>query len=147
MRKHVRIFVAGALAVIPFAVTAYLAYWAGALMIRLGGAILPPPLKQWLSPAIGVVILLVGVYLVGLLMHWWAFRWLLALLERVMVRLPIARTIYESVRDLLKLFGGDARQMGQVVRYRLPGTNADLLGIQTNTSPRGAPGGGKVKTR
>ena len=60
-----------------------------------------------------------------------------ALLERIVERLPGAKTIYESVRDLLKLFGGDARHMGRVVLYTPPGVEMSMLAILTNDRPRG----------
>ena len=68
----------------------------------------------------------------------------MGLLEKLFGRLPVIKTLYESVRDILQLFGGQGERMGQVVRFRMPGTEADLLGIRTSTAPRGAPGGGKV---
>ena len=88
--------------------------------------------------------LAVGIYLLGLLTHVWVFRWVMEVLEKLFARLPVVRTIYESVRDILRLFSGDSAQMGQVVRYRVPGTTADLLGIRTSLAPRGAGEKGKV---
>ncbi len=146
MKKQLRIFVTGALVVIPFAVTAWVAWWAATQMARLGQRVLPRGPEEapaWM-PWAGVAAILAVVYLIGLLMHWCVFRWIVGLLERLLGRLPIVKTLYESVRDILRLFSGEAQQMGQVVRYRLPGTDAQLLGIQTSTSPRGADAPGKV---
>ncbi|KPK85778.1 MAG: hypothetical protein AMJ81_02755 [Phycisphaerae bacterium SM23_33] len=141
MKRQVRIFIAGVMLVAPFAVTAYLVWWAGAGLDRLArgaiGAVAPSP-EKWLFPGAGALVLLVGIYLVGLLTHLWVFRWGMEKLEKLFARLPVVKTLYESVRDILKLFSGDSRQMGQVVRYRIPGTEADLLGIRTSVAPRGA---------
>jgi uncharacterized membrane protein len=84
------------------------------------------------------------IYVIGLLTRWWAFRWVLRLLERALSRLPVVKSIYQGVRDVLALFAGDAERMGRVVRYRLPGTEIQLLGIQTTTSPRATDEPGKV---
>ena len=80
---------------------------------------------------------LVGIYLVGLLTHLWIFRWAVGLVEKLVVRVPGVKTVYESVRDLLKLFGGDARRMGRVVLYTPPGTDMTMLAILTNERPSG----------
>lgn len=147
MKRQVRIFIAGVMIVTPFAVTAYAVWWAGAGLdglARSGIHSLAPGARDWLFPGAGALALLVGIYLVGLLTHVWAFRWAVGLLERLFGRLPVVRALYDSVRDILKLFGGDSQQMGQVVRYRVPGTTADLLGIRTSLAPRGAGEKGKV---
>ena len=144
MNRHVRIFLAGALVLVPFGLTAYLVWWAGSSLERLGRLVLPPGPDNWLLPGAGVVIVVVGIYLIGLLMRWWVFRGVVGLAERLLGRLPLVKSLYESIRDILKLFAGQSSRMGRVVRYRPPGTDAQLLGIQTSTSPRGAAGTGQV---
>lgn len=143
MNRHLRILLAGVMVIVPLAATVYLVWRAGAALHGLAssliGAVLPGA-QRFLFPGAGVLVVLIGIYLIGLLTHWWVFRRALGLLERALSRLPVVKTIYESIRDVLKLFGGDAEQMGQVVRLRLPGTDIRLLGIRTSTSPRGAKG-------
>jgi len=144
MNKHIRIFLTGVLVVAPFGLTAYLIWWAGSRLERLGRSVLPPELDNWLLPGAGVIIALAGVYLLGLLMGWWGFRWAVGQLERLLGRLPLVKSLYESIRDILKLFAGRSNRMGRVVRYRPPGTDVQLLGIQTSAAPRGAAGSGRV---
>ncbi|OPX24372.1 MAG: hypothetical protein B1H04_02185 [Planctomycetales bacterium 4484_123] len=147
MKKLVRTFLTGVVVVAPFAVTAYLIWWAGTALDRLARgaiAVLAPGAGRFLFPGAGALVLVVSVYLVGLLMRVWVFRWTVRLLERLFHHLPVVKGLYDSIRDVLRLFGGDAAQMGQVVRYRLPGTQVELLGIRTSTQPRGASGSGKV---
>jgi len=147
MKRQLRIFVAGVMVVLPFALTGYVVWWAGSGLDAMGRAALgriAPAAGKWLFPGVGALLLVVAIYLVGLLMHLWAFRWGVKLLERLFSRVPVVKSIYESLRDILQLFGGDAGRMGQVVRYRLPGTDVQLLGIRTSTAPRGAGEGGKV---
>ena len=143
MNKHVRILLAGVMVVVPLGATVYLIWWAGAALHNLASAAIgavSPDAQKLLFPGAGALVVLVGIYLIGLLTHWWVFRRALGLLERALSRLPVVKSIYESIRDVLKLFGGDAEQMGQVVRMRLPGTDIKLLGIRTSTAPRGGKG-------
>ena len=145
MRKQLRIFLAGVMIVAPFVVTVYVIWWAGTALDGLArSAVTAIFMDAKLFPGLGAILVVVGIYLIGLLTHWWVFRWILGLLEGLVSRLPVVKTIYESVRDILGLFGGDANRMGQVVRYRVPGTEMELLGIRTSSSPRGASGSNKV---
>ncbi len=147
MKKHVRILLAGVMVVVPFALTVYIIAWAGSLLDGLVQRLVEPnatPGQRWLFPGAGIVVAVLALYLVGLLTHLWVFRWAVGLLERMFSRVPVVKSIYESLRDVLKLFGGEAENMGQVVLYRLPGTEVKLLGIRTSTSPRGAQGQNRV---
>ncbi|MHC4981767.1 MAG: DUF502 domain-containing protein [Planctomycetota bacterium] len=135
MKRQLQIFLAGAMVVIPLALTVYLVWWAGSTLDKLGRNMLP---QLHLLPGLGAVIVIVAIYLIGLLTHFWIFRAVFALVERVVSRLPGIKTVYEAIRDLMKLFGGGAKGMGRAVRYKLPGTDVAVLGILTNENPGGA---------
>jgi len=138
--RQIRILFAGALVVVPLAVTIWVVWSIGSWLDELGYEALrrlqievgekPPP-----GP--GALIVLAGIYLLGLLTHLWIFRGVFGLLERLVARVPGIKTIYESVRDLMQLFGGESRSMGRVVQYNVPGTDMAVLGILTNEQPRG----------
>ena len=144
MKRHLRILLAGAIVVVPFAVTVWLAIGVSTWLDNLARE----PLKQWgapVGPGVGALLVLAALYFIGLLTQFWIFRGLVGLLERLVERLPGVKTIYESVRDLLKLFGGDAKHMGRVVLYTPPDeAHMTLLAILTNDQPRGLEGKGKV---
>jgi len=136
VKKQLRIFLAGVMVVAPLAVTAYVVWAAGAWLERLGDALFEAvgiPLSPWTG--VGTLVLLGAIYCVGLLTHFWLFRNMLRWLEMLVVRLPVVKTVYESVRDLMKLFGGDARKMGRAVLYKVPGAGMTVLGILTNDQP------------
>jgi uncharacterized membrane protein len=141
-RKQLHIFVTGVLLLAPFALTAYVLYVVGN---GLDNWVRQPFTRNFLPAGTGLVLLLVLVYLVGLLGQWWAVKGLLRALERLVLHLPLAKTLYEAVRDIAKLFGGQAGRLGQTVRLKVPGSDSYVLGIRTSTSPRGAAGdAGKV---
>jgi len=141
MKRQIEIFLAGVMVVAPLAVTVYVVWWLGSGLDGLVRSVVEAVSDQAaekLPPGTGALVLVVGVYLVGLMTRVWGLRWVTAGVERLFLRLPVVRSLYESVRDMLKLFGGDPGRMGQVVRYRLPGTEVEVLGIQTSSAPRGA---------
>lgn len=137
MKKQLGIFLAGIMVLVPLALTAYLVYWLGSALDSLGASILP---NADLPPGVGVLILVAVVYLVGLATRVWLFRAFWSLLEKIITALPGVKMLYESLRDLLQLFGGDAAKMGQVVQYSPPGTSMKMLGIRTNDNPPYADG-------
>lgn len=148
MKRQLRILLTGLFVVVPFAITVWLIWKVGLMLDELGVNLALKPIwdlfnlhDQWNLQKIhgvGAIILIVGIYLVGLLMHFWVFRSLVDLFERLFEKVPGVKTIYESVRDLLKLFGSESRKkMGRVVEYRPPGAVMGVLGILTNEQPIG----------
>ena len=136
MKKLIQVFLAGVMVVIPFAVTIYVIWSIGGWLDERGHQLLPEGMQV---PGLGAGIVIAAIFLVGLLAHFWIFRRLLAVLERLFQRVPGVKTVYESVRDLLKLFGHDSKHMGRVVLYSPPGAEISLLGILTTDEPVGIP--------
>ena len=145
MKRHLKIFLAGALIVVPLALTTYIV-WSiagafGAVGYRLIDAMgLAEHVGQegkWLVAVMGVAIVLAGIYAIGVLTRWAIFRYLIEAIDRLLGRLPGVKLIYESIRDLMRLFGGKASQMGRVVLYQVPNTGIALMGILTNERPVG----------
>ncbi len=101
---------------------------------------IPPGYEPYIGWA-GVLLLLAAVYLIGLMTRVLLFRKILDLVDRLLSRLPGIKIIYESTRDLLELFGGDAGKAGYPVLYTAPGGNIRMLGIVTNENPAGRPAG------
>lgn len=148
MNRQVRIFMAGVLVVAPLAATIWVVVWIGGMLGDLGGSLLEstgllrnydePP--GW-APLLGVAIMFLVVYFIGLLASIWCFKGLFGMLDRLFSRVPGVKIVYESVRDMLQLFGGEADSMGYVVLYTPEEGKTALLGIVTNENPPGLPNG------
>ena len=142
MQKQLRIFLAGVMVITPLAVTVWIVWALGSWLEDVGRSVLPylgeySSSLEKLPPGVGAVAVIVAIYLVGLLTHFWVFRGLLNRVDQLVSHVPGIKTIYESVRDLLKLFGGESSRMGRVVRYTVPGTEASTLAVLTNEHPEG----------
>ena len=133
MKTMGKIFITGLFTVLPVFATAYLIVWFFAGAERFIGAQV-----RWLIPdknylyGMGIAVALAAVFLVGLLMHAWLFREIVGRAERVLLKIPLLRSIYAALRDLLGLFAqhGDELPM-QVVSVELPGSGMRLLGFVT----------------
>jgi uncharacterized membrane protein len=136
MNKHIGVFLTGLVVIIPLAVTIYVIRWISVWLDGIGSAFLGSfNIRIW--PGVGAVVVLAAIYLTGLLARFWLFRSLLQRFERLIARVPGVKTIYESVRDLMALLGGESGRMGRVVEFCPPGGNVTLLGILTNDRPPG----------
>jgi uncharacterized membrane protein len=142
MKPHLgRIFVTGLLTLIPAVATVYLMVWLVGAVDRLFGK----PLR-WLMPdetylaGMGIVVAIGVVFGVGVLMHGVLFRRIFRMAEAALLAVPLVRSIYGAVRDLIGLFGSDGPAM-QVVSVTLPGSTWRLLGFVTRAEFTDLPAG------
>lgn len=143
MKTAGRIFLTGMFAVLPVLATIYLVFWLITGAERFVGKQL-----MWLIPdeyyrtGMGLVLALAAIFLVGLLMHALLFRQLFGWAERLMLEIPLVRSVYGALKDLFGLFGSqtDAQAM-QVVSVTLPGTGMRALGFVSRADFSGLPEG------
>jgi uncharacterized membrane protein len=130
-RRTTRIFLRGLTVVLPLALTAYALWWLVFTIERffhwLWNVLLP---DAWYFTGLGIVLGVLAIYAVGVLAGAWLGRLLLELVEGVLGRIPLVKTIYGSVRDLMSFFAGKKKGMGRVVIAEVaPGIR--LLGFVT----------------
>src|SRR5918997_3255924 len=83
----------------------------------------------------GFVITIALITVFGFLAGGFLTRRFVALLERIMQRLPLVRLLYSSTKDLLNAFVGDKRRFDKPVLVELmPGSNAQAFGFVTQES-------------
>jgi uncharacterized membrane protein len=136
-----RVFLTGLLTVLPIVATIYFAVWVLTVLERFFGKqvmfLIP---DEWYRTGMGLVVAIVVVFLVGLLMHAILFRRLFARAESVLLEIPLVRSVYAALRDLLGLFAEHKEPSLQVVTLDLPG-NLRVLGFVTRTDFSDAPAG------
>jgi uncharacterized membrane protein len=137
-----RIFLTGLLTVIPAVATVYLLAWLFGAVDRAFGK----PLR-WLMPdetylaGMGIVVAVALVFGVGVLMHGVLFRQLFRMVEQAMLSVPLVRSIYGAMKDLLGLFGQHKDPALQVVSLTMPGTGWRVLGFVTRSDFADLPAG------
>ena len=115
-------FLRGLAVVLPVALTAAVIYWLGVSLERaLGGLI-----KLWIPdehyvPGLGIAAGAVLTFALGLSLRAWAIRRLLGIAERLLERVPLAKTIYAGARDLVSFVSSasDSKEADQVVLVTL----------------------------
>jgi uncharacterized membrane protein len=136
-----RTFLSGLAVVLPIVVTVALLLWlVNAAEATLGAVF------RWFAPAgvyhpgLGLLAALVLIFAVGVLMEAVLFRRLMGWFEELLNRIPLVKTVYSAVRDLISLFSkAGSRKFSKVVMVKLPGTEAELIGFVTLEDFAGLP--------
>jgi uncharacterized membrane protein len=141
LAKLGRIFLTGLLTVLPIVVTLYFTVWMLTVLERFFGRqvlfLIP---DEWYRTGMGLAVAIVVVFLVGVLMHAILFRRLFGWTEKLFLEIPLVRSVYAAMRDLLGLFAQHKEPSLQVVALELPG-NLRLLGFVTRADFSDAPAG------
>jgi uncharacterized membrane protein len=137
LKKLGRFFFEGLAAVLPLAVTVYALWWLGAK----AEGVFDSPIKWLLGvegasdkryiPGMGVAAGFVLLFVVGVLMRLWITRAILGLGESILEKIPLAKTIYGSVKDLMSMFKGKKKSFSTVAFVTMPGIPHKVLGLVT----------------
>lgn len=120
----------GLAVLLPIIVLGWLLYW---LAITLEGTLghlfqflFPRP---FYLPGLGLVLALVVSYVVGLAMNTRPAQRLFDQWKRILARIPLIKTVYGTVQDLVESFSTDkSKQFNRVVMIRWPDSGIRLLG-------------------
>lgn len=114
-----RTFLSGLVTVLPLVVTLYLIYWLGRLAESAFGGIARTLLPDgWYVPGFGILLAAAVIFVIGVFMQQLVFSQVVALTERMLSRIPVIKTIYTAVRDILD-FISSASQRSDLKRVVL----------------------------
>jgi len=129
MRMIGKILLRGLAVLLPTALTVFIIGWiANGAETLLSRPILE---KTFYFPGMGLLAAFVLVFLVGLLTYFTLFRWVVRLLEAELNRIPLVKTLFGSIKDLMAFFPGDEKKpsMKKVVLADVGG--AKIVGMVT----------------
>lgn len=132
-------FVAGLLVITPISVTAWVIAW---VVERLDNAILPHLLRLMgldqapRIPFVGAVFTILVILLLGVIARHFFGLELLRIGERLLARVPVARSIYGGVKQLLEtlFLTSGARQFRRVVLLEYPRKGIYSLAFTTGAA-------------
>ena len=133
LRRLARTFLSGLAVVLPIVVTLAVLAWLVTTAEALLGALARLLLPDGAYPrGLGLALALVLIFAIGVLMEAVYFRRLMGWLEELLNRIPLVKTVYGAVRDLMSLFSkAGTRKFSKVVMVKLPGLEARLIGFVT----------------
>lgn len=136
MQNLRNIFFRGLVTFLPIAITIYILY-AGVLIVdNLLGSAIRWLIPQTYIPGLGFIITIALVFILGLLLNNLVVGEFLKSAERKFLGVPLVRTVYGPLRDLMNLFSNKGeKQMKSVVLVDLNGDGAvKALGLVTRES-------------
>jgi uncharacterized membrane protein len=126
-------FLRGIGVLIPLGLT----YWFFEALLNAIDGILSPLFARWIGhhiPGIGFVAMLLIIFLVGLLTRNLIGRLVLAWFEDLVRSIPVVRSVYTAIKDLVGAFGmgGKGKTFQQVVMTEYPRKGLYCIGFVTN---------------
>ncbi|HOI55038.1 MAG TPA: DUF502 domain-containing protein [Phycisphaerae bacterium] len=154
MKRLLQLMAQGLALVLPLLVTVSILIWLGQMAEGLLGGLLEDllgtspdarePEVGWLGiesvyyvPGMGIAAGLVLALAIGIVARWWLIRQLVSWLEGWFQRIPLVKTLYGGIKDMLGMFGGKKQSFSRVVLVRLPGSELDALAMVTREEVTG----------
>ncbi len=129
-------FFRGFMAVLPIAITAALLIWFFDLIENNLGFLIKKIIGQaYYFPGLGIIVGLILVFIIGMVMNAWIVRKLYDIGEGWLQKIPLIKSLYGSVRDLMGFFG--QKTEGRVVMVSVMGVR--VLGLVTREVFDGLP--------
>jgi uncharacterized membrane protein len=133
--------IAGLLVVIPLATTIWLATTVSRFVLAFLTSIpkqfnpfntLNPLLQDLINLGVGLLVPLLGILLIGLMARNIVGRWLLEFGEGTLLRIPLAGSVYKTLKQLLETFlQGNASRFRRVVLVEYPREGLYAVGFVT----------------
>jgi uncharacterized membrane protein len=133
MKSMTRTFLTGLVTILPVAATFYLLAWIVMAAEAVLGSVMQSVLPEGLYwPGLGVAVLVLLIFLIGLFMRTWVAQKLFSWGEALLYRMPVVKTVYGPLRDFFDVLT-DPKQKGlqQVVAVRFGGSGVKLIGFVT----------------
>lgn len=126
------IFLQGLIALLPLVVTIAVVYWLGVTAERKLGTVIKWAMPEdWYVRGMGIASGIIVIFLVGVMMNIYGVPKLIHLGERFIGRVPLVKTIYGAVRDLLGFFSRSGREdsVSQVVVVTFGDSGIKAVGL------------------
>lgn len=134
-----KVFLKGSAVVLPLVVTLWLVWSALVWLDGVGLELLSWfGLQPWETPSsipgFGLLVTVVGLFMVGLLFQFDPISWLFEKLESAFLRFPVVKTLYGAIKDFAAMFDkGEKEKQQPVVLVELPAMGT-VVGFITNQS-------------
>ena len=138
MNRLITLMLKGLVAVLPIGLTVYLLFWilstAESLAKPLVLLVVP---QDYYFPGLGLATSLVLLAMIGLFVNLYGVRYLMKLSHRIFERIPLVKSIYGAIRDMMTVFNLSKKQeLQSVVSLEIQGMQ--VIGFVTgeNTGQR-----------
>ncbi len=127
MKKLISYFIRGLLIFVPAALTVFAVVWAFTTVDGIFRSLLRINI-----PGIGLVIILVLIFTIGLLASNFIGRKFFSIIDNLFAKIPLAKLLYSASKDFINAFTGDKRSFDKPVTVELIPGGPRALGFITN---------------
>ena len=133
MKKIINYFLQGLLYIVPISVTLYVVYWAFKKIDKIIPGLLDKLGLDMQIPGLGLIIIIALITLIGFAGSVIIASPINSFFQKLLKKAPLLKTIYSSVKDLMRTFVGKKKGFNQAVLIKLyENSTIQRIGFITN---------------
>ncbi len=137
MKAILKSFINGLLTIVPIILVIYILVRVFNFLDSILGNVLKPYMKQDYIPGIGILATLVLITLLGWLSTRFFTGKIINLIDRLLERIPLVKTLYTVIKDTFQSFLGEKKSFSKVALVTMPGTSMKVIGFVTSEEVEG----------
>ncbi len=132
MKSIVKNFINGILTIVPIILVVYVIYKTFLFLDGLLGNSLKHFFKDDYIPGIGLLTTFILITLLGWMSTKYVTGKIIKLIDYLLEKIPVVKTIYSVIKDTVQSFLGDKKSFSKVVLVVIPGTEMRSIGFITS---------------
>lgn len=137
MKSLLKNFINGILTIVPIILVVYVIYKTFIFLDSLLGNTLRPYLKEDYIPGFGLLTTIILITLLGWLSTKFVTGKIIKLIDALLEKIPVVKTIYSVIKDTVQSFLGDKKSFSKVALVIIPGTAMKSIGFITSEQLEG----------
>lgn len=131
MKSILKSFINGILTIVPIILVIYVIYKTFLFLDGLLGNTLRPYLQEDYIPGIGLLSTIILITFLGWLSTKYISGKIIKLIDILLDKIPIVKTIYSVIKDTVQSFLGEKKSFSKVALVVIPGTEMRSMGFIT----------------
>src|SRR4051812_40840231 len=132
MKSVLKNFINGILTIVPIILVVYVIYKTFLFLDGLLGNSLRPYLQDDYIPGIGLLTTVILITLLGWMSTKYVTGKIIKLIDYLLEKIPVVKTIYSVIKDTVQSFLGDKKSFSKVALVVIPGTEMKSIGFITS---------------
>jgi len=137
MKRIIQNFIKGLLTIVPIILVVFVVFKIFMFLDGLLGNYLKPYLKEDYIPGIGLLFTFILITILGWLSTKFFTGTLFRVIDRLLERIPLIKTIYSVIKDTFYSFLGEKKSFSKVAIVTIPGTEVKTIGFITTEDLEG----------
>ncbi|OCA90830.1 hypothetical protein A8F94_02855 [Bacillus sp. FJAT-27225] len=132
MKSLAKNFINGIIVIVPIIIVVWVIYKTFLFLDGLLGNLLRPYMAESYIPGIGLLLTVALITFLGFLSTRFVTGKLIGLIDRLLEKIPLVKTIYSVIKDTVNSFLGEKKSFSKVALITIPGTEMKSLGFITS---------------